>query len=341
METLLTPVKTSTHAKHYQDLLVPAGSVAQKEIVPALETVDDAIIILKSKPSLEALQSTLGWLECCFSRDDASNINVPSSKSAQIIFILVHDIVPSYWSVLCDARRSSQIKVKYSLIRCLSTINGIGIIANRINLLLGDRQAQSQPTKPANGEELADLSSLLSRILEKSTFVYDVLRNLRSFVSSSSKRSLIWKEALSLLAAGRILALAAQAEVVMKRTSSTGKEENWLATGSQYAAWLGNNIEHMIRRLKVDDEEGWKAASQMLSKALTLGYIGGLAPTDINEPAKIQTRQHHNSNLLEPVGWRWSQLGRLSASTRRFESQRKEEYFTFNAANCLKATSGF
>ena len=343
MEALLTPVKTSTHAaKHDQDLLVPVDSITRKDIIPALDTVDDAITILKSKPSLEALQSTLGWLESCFSKDDASNIKIPSSKSAQLIFVLVHDIIPSYWSVLCDTRESSQIKVRKSIIKCLSTINGIGIIANRIQLLLRgiSSQAQSQPTMSADKEELADLSSLMSSILRKSTFVYDIWHSLTSLVSSPSKRSLIWKEALSLLATGRILALTAQAEDIIGNTSLIAKEESWLATGPQYALWLGHNIEHMIGHLKADDEDSRKAARQMLSKALTLGYTGRLAPTDHDEPAKLQTRQHYRSNLLRPAGWRWSQFGRLSATTRRSDSQREEEYFTYNSANCLKAASG-
>ena len=281
MEPLLTPVKTSTSAaRRDPEIVVDVSPDYQKRNVTACETIDDATLILKSKPSLETLQSTLGWLESCFSNDDASNIKVPNSKSAQVLYVLVHEIVPSYWSVLCDTRSSSHSKVRKSLVRCLSTINGIGIIANRLSLLLRDREVQARPLKSGGKEEIADICSLLSLILEKNSAVYHIWHDLGSLVSDSNKRSLLWKETLSLLAAGRILTLAAQAEDVDRDTSAVLTEESWLANGPGYAAWLGNNIDYMLRHFVDTIDGSWKQAAQLLSKSLTLGYTGELTSTD-------------------------------------------------------------
>lgn len=281
MEPLLTPVKTSTGAaRHDPEFVVDVNPDHQERNVTAYETIDDAIFILKSKPSLETLQSTLSWLESCFSKDDASNIKVPNSKSAQVIYVLVHEIVPSYWSILCDARSSSHSKVRKSLVRCLSTINGIGIIVNRLSLLLKDSEVQAGPLKSGKKEEIEDICSLLALILEENSVVYHIWHDLGSLVSNSSKRSLLWKETLSLLAAGRILALAAQAEDINRDTSANLRVESWLANGPRYAAWLGNNIEYMLRQFVDTSDGSWKQAAQLLSKALTLGYTGELISTD-------------------------------------------------------------
>ena len=287
MEPLLTPVKTGTGAaKHDLESVVDVNPDHHKPNVTACEIINDAILSLKSKPSLETLQSTLGWLESCFPKDDASNIKVPNSKSAQALYVLVHEIVPSYWSVLCDARSSSHSKVRKSLVRCLSTINGISIIANRLSLLLKDREAQAQPLKTGREEEITDICSLLSLILEKNSVVYHIWHDLETLVSDSNKRSLLWKETLSLLAAGRILALAAQAEDVNRDTSASLKVKSWLANGPQYAAWLGGNIEYMLRHLVDTIDESWKQSAQLLSKALTLGYTGEQLSTDQEQLTK-------------------------------------------------------
>ena len=281
MEPLLTPVKTSTNAaKPDPEFLVDVNPDHQKRNVTACESIDDAILILKSKPSLESLQSTLDWLETCFSKDDASSIKVPNSKSAQVIYVLVHEIVPSYWGVLCDARSSSHSSVRKSLVRCLSSINAISIITNRLSLLLKDHEAQTRPFKSGKKEEISDICSLLSLILEKNRVIYHIWQDLGSLISDSNKRSLLWRETLSLLAAGRILALAAQAEDVDRETGANIRVESWLANGPRYAAWLGDNIEYMLRHIVGTSDKSWKEAAQLLSKALTLGYTGELKSID-------------------------------------------------------------
>ena len=281
MEPLLTPVKTSTNAAGYDtELIVAVNSDHKKRNVTAYETIDDAVLVLKSKPSLETLQSTLGWLESHSAKDDASNIKVPNSKSAQVLYVLIHEIVPSYWSVLYDAQRSSHSKVRKSLVRCLSTINGISTIANRLSLLLKDHEAQPRPLKSGKKEEIADICSLLSLILEKNSVHYHIWHDLGSLVPDSNKRSLLWKETLSMLAAGRILALAAQAEDIDRDTSTNLKVESWLANGTRYAAWLGRNIEYMLRQFVDTVDENWKQGAQLFSKSLTLGYAGELTSTD-------------------------------------------------------------
>lgn len=281
MEALLTPVKTSTSTtSHGDDLLVPVSSSLNKVSETRLETPDDAIVTLKSEPSIDVLKHTLRWLESHFVKDDASNIKVSNSKSAQVVLVLVNVILPTYWTVLEDSRGTSQTKVRDSLIRCLSSVTGISTVANRLNLLLNDCQSQTQAKKDSEVRNVTDLSGLLQKVLKATAFAHGLWQDLFSFVSVPTKRLLFWKEAVSLLATGRILSLAARADEVTRDSSSALEEGGWLGNGVEYATWLGSNIQYMIQHVEVDNEEYRKAATQMLSKALVLGYTGELVFTD-------------------------------------------------------------
>lgn len=281
MEALLIPVKTSTSTtSHGDDLLVPVSSSLNKVSETRLETLDDTVVTLKSEPSIDVLKHTLRWLESHFVKDDASNIKVSNSKSAQVVFVLVNVILPTYWAVLEDPRVTSRTKVRDSLIRCLSSVTGISTIANRLNMLLNDRQSQTQAKKDSKVRNVTDLSGLLQKVLKATAFAHGLWQDLFSFVSVPTKRLLFWKEAVSLLATGRILSLAARADEVTRDSSSTLEEGGWLGNGVEYATWLGSNIQYMIEHVEVDNEENRKAATQMLSKALVLGYTGEIVFTD-------------------------------------------------------------
>ena len=294
METLLTPAKSSTLAtRHNEDLLVPASSGSKGECDIEIKALEDAVAVLKSEPSLETLNNTLCWLESHFVKDDVSNVKVPGSKPAQVVFVLINCILPTYWTVLNDARDATQVKVRNTLIRCLSTVTGIGATVNRLHVLLRNRQTPTRPKKDGEAEELAVLSSFLQKLLRRTAFIHDLWHDLISFVSASSKRSLLWKEAVSLLAAGKVLSLAAQADDFIKDSTSVVYEGSWLADGPKYAVWLGGNIEYMMRNVDVANTESRKAISQMLRKALVLGYTGEPVQTYSLFPADTLLRLRH------------------------------------------------
>ena len=292
METLLTPAKTSALPKRGNDLLVPASSGSKKDCDTKLEVLDDTVTVLRSEPSLETLRNTLYWLESHFVKDDVSNIKVPGSKPAQVVFVLINDIIPTYWTVLNEARDPTLVKVRNTLIRCLSTVSGISATVNRLKLLLRDRQTPARPEKGGEVGELAVLNSFLQKMLKTTAFVHDLWHGLVSFVSASSKRSLFWKETVSLVAAGKVLSLAAQADDLVKDTTTAVHEGSWLADGPKYAVWLGRNIEYMIRHVDAANMENRKAISQVLSKALVLGYTGEhvhiYGPLPANTPLRLR-----------------------------------------------------
>ena len=275
METLLTPAKTNTLATtRPEDLLVPTGSNSKSDYDTKLEVLDDAVTVLTSEPSLETLRNTLSWLESHFVKDDVSNIKVPGSRPAQVVFVLINAILPTYWTVLNDARDPNHVKVRTTLIKCLGTVTGISVTVNQLNVLLKDRQTPTRPEHNGQVGKLAVLTNFLQRMLKRTSFIHDLWHDLVTFVSAPSKRSLLWKEAVSLLATGKVLSLVAQADLLIKDSMSVVHEGGWLGDGPKYATWLGSNIDYMMGHVDVANMESRKAISQMLSKALVLGYTG-------------------------------------------------------------------
>lgn len=276
MNGLLTPLKTikTADVQGTDDHLVP---IVSTEKLPAnrdhaLQSPEDALEALKSKPDLDLLTRVLLWLDPARERDDHFTIKVPSPKAAPIIFVLVEDIILNYWRVL----KEDQDKPKKLLVRCLSSIAGLGAISARLRALLDLKDAHNHSKSQESGKNLfiEDLLDVLQNILKKDIFVAMMWKEISSLVTNMPQRFLMWKELVSFIAAGRILSLAGEADHVLNESSSSIRGQSWLGDGNQYATWLGRNIVHMIAALEKQDIEAQKALVQLVGKALTLGYTG-------------------------------------------------------------------
>ena len=79
-----------------------------------------------------------------------------------------------------------------------------------------------------------------------------------------------WKEFVSLVGSGRILAVAAQADEAIRSKSADVGTRSWIADGRKYARWLGRGI----ATLAVERRDDVKGTTDLLKKALSLGYTG-------------------------------------------------------------------
>lgn len=281
MNELLNPVRITTigNIQRADDQLVaiPAETKRQEHGKNILRTPEDALENLKSKPDLDLLTKALQWLDPARTRNDQFNIKAPGPQAAPILFVLVENIVPNYWTVLNDERSLGQNKQSKLIVRCLSSIAGIGALAARLRVLLDVKHGTPNPSQVEGKEknpQIEDLLDVLQSVLQKDTFLLRVWRDIKSFVANISQRSLMWKELISSVAASRILSLAGEADHILNKSSPSIKDRNWLGDGSQYAAWLGRNIAHMTTTLESDDIEAQKALGRLLDKALKLGHIG-------------------------------------------------------------------
>lgn len=277
MQDLLTPV--TTRAISRPDSKADAshvGSSPNERSISDICSPDDALQALKSQPSIEQLSNAFQWLDPRKGKAGSFNILKPSPKASQIIFAIIHDVIPSYWSVLNDTKTPGHARLRIILVRCLNSVSGIGVVASRLGILLKELSVQSQSDRSGTVQQIEDLIQLLEHTFRKDDFMLSSWNDLSLLVLDKSKRTLAWKELTSLLASGRILTLAAEADHIINESSSSIRESSWLSGGRHYSAWLGRNIAYMADRLRIDNQDERKAVTHLFRKALTLGYTGKL-----------------------------------------------------------------
>lgn len=289
MQDLLTPVATRSIAKHSSEDVLPAGQVSSAREKIKIESPDDVKRVLRSQPGIEQLSEALHWLDgtSLCDGDDGFNIKAPSPKASQIISSIVSEVVPNYWIVLEGTKERDQIQLRKILVRNLTSVAGIGAISSRLHVLLKEFASQGKPEKANNVQHVEELVRVLERILEKDNLLLTLWSDLNLHVASEPKRIVSWKELVSLLAGGRILSLAAEADRIINEASSSIRDQTWLADGNKFAKWLGRNFVYAIDRLPKDDQEQQKGITQFFSRALTLGYIGTQLYTEYCTPLTL------------------------------------------------------
>ena len=278
MPDLFTDLRTGSRidSEHVGAQLVPVESQQTKRPVSAIKSVEDVLESLRSKPDYGTLSRALRWLNKTGSHNDDFNIKKPGPKAAQIIFTLVNDIIPDYWESLGD--ESSQERI--ILVQCLRSVAGIGAITSRLRLLLTllkDGQKPVQTTLANQIQPVEILLNVLDTILARDDFITVIWSDIKAYCLQPSQRSLQWKELCSLVASGKVLSIASEANLTLRDLSSSITEWCWVGDGSQYATWLGRCMHHMLKAMKDDDAEGERALSLLLSKGLSLGYPGTIS----------------------------------------------------------------
>lgn len=288
MEELLTPLKTTITSNlqgtgHHLTEAEPAQKDNHPDSNWRLDSSEAAFDILSSKPDLKQLTRVLHWLDSEAAGDGNFNMKIPSPKAAQIINVLVNEIVPNYWATLNGQQTSGHLKPQRLLLRCLSSVAGIGAITTRLRSLVNsirDGGTSKNVGEVDKSEAMSDQCDLLQSILGKDTFITSIWADISLLIPKLSARSLLWKELLSILATGRLLSVAAEANEILNKGSSSIQKESWIGRGNEYSSWLGRNVGAMAIDLKEEDDEAWKEAARLLGKGLMLGYMGKLLPMD-------------------------------------------------------------
>lgn len=286
MEELLKPLSTKafTSSDHTEEHLIAVDSGQKKpqNNVNVVQSPEDALKALQSKPDFDLLRKVLQYLESTGVEVDQFNIKLPSPKTAQIVFVLVAEILPDYWKPLNSESTSIHRKQKHLLLKCLSSVSGIGAITARLRMFLDvEDKVQSEGTSLIKNkyQAMEELLEVLDNILKTNRLIYNIWADFKKLLSKFSQRTLLWKDISATLASGKILSLAAEADHVINESSSEAREGTWLGDGCQYSSWLGRNIAYVLTNSKAEQAEDWKALSQLLKRALSLGYTGTSVPS--------------------------------------------------------------
>ncbi|KAJ5164051.1 uncharacterized protein N7500_005881 [Penicillium coprophilum] len=279
MEGLLTAVKT---VKRDSDALVTSTVESLRADPPARTNLDPEhlsshhiIDLLKSSPDHEQLCAILAALDP-FSKSKATkdfDLRIPSPITAQILQVLVSTTIPDHWASL-DATDSKgkDAKARAALLRCLSSVAGLGSLVAQLRSLINAARASAQQAQGSSSQlGIRDLLAVLAALLEPADFLSRVFSDISVIYDNKTRQQVTWRELVSLVAAGKILSTVAEALTVVDEPRSVSSV-SWVGNGSQYASWLGRNVWHLAARLASDSESDWAAVALLTGRALSLGY---------------------------------------------------------------------
>lgn len=241
----------------------------------SLTSPTDLLYALQSEPDSELLLTLLKCLVSTSDNPDGFDVRRPSPKAAQILFVLINEIIPSHWDIVLQDLSPIAVKSKKLLLRCFSSIAGLGAIVSCARSILDQLKAtEYESGPPGQAQHVEIILNFLEHLLQDDDFVIRVWRYVISSTKSSAQVILQLKELVPLLASGRLLSTVSEAYHALNKSSPDLKARSWVGDGSQYAAWLGRNVHVMICEIEDIDMVGKKALSQIVSRALSLGSTG-------------------------------------------------------------------
>ena len=284
MDSLLTAVKTVKQGS--DPPLTTAGPQshrdAQSLAIFDLErdlSSNQIIEILKGQPDREQLATVLATLDP-YNDTKGTNVDirVPASAATQILQLLVSTTIPDHWARLDNPseKKTKDVKTRAALLRCLSSIAGLGFLVGQLRSLIAASRATAQQAKSSSNQiVIRDLLSVLAAVLEPKELLLRLYSDISHLFSNNTRKQVAWRELVSLIAAGKIVSTAAEALTLVDEIEVTSSK-SWTGDGSQYSSWLGRNIYHMTKELKADDESGWTSIAFLTARAMSLGYAGKL-----------------------------------------------------------------
>ena len=244
-----------------------------------IETADDVLEVLQSKPSLARLALCLQWLTTQSSTPDGFNIRIPGAKAARLVFFLVNDALAHFWPILKNDPTIDELKPKEDFIACLASVAGIGALASRLRILAqylkdGTKANSSIDKRPAESFHLLDTLEFLQAVIEGDHFILGALQDLSQGISKPVLRDAAWKELITWLATGKLVTVAVEASSTDSWITLKDRDGLWVLDGPRYSNWLGRNIVALENVGRSLEEDAPKMIGQLFSRSISLGYLG-------------------------------------------------------------------
>ncbi|KAK6954110.1 hypothetical protein Daesc_004072 [Daldinia eschscholtzii] len=295
MEGLLTPVSQSYRKSSQHDELLkisePARSTSEAQNKFSGSSPEEALEALKSQPSYNLLLSVLKYIQKGVRGNHSFDIRKPSPQSAQIIHVLVTEIVPNYWTVLQDASAGQSKGDLQVLISCLQNLAGINAIVAYLRTLLKEAKPDSKPLKDSQASfNLSFVLELLTSLLRSHDDIKHIWNSVGSLQSPTQTR-LIRQELVALFTNGKIISLSAEAEDICRQAGRL-KNEIWISNTKLYVDWLAQNIVNWVGSGL--DEEGLKVCTEIMTRGMRLGNSENLINTLITS-LLLQNAENHET----------------------------------------------
>jgi telomere length regulation protein len=238
---------------------------------------EEALEALRHEPDYDSLIVVLNFLSRHkFESSDFPSIKLPGPLSAQLVQVLVSEIVPNYWTLLIEDAHQAKDSGLRLLLYCLTSTAGVNAILVRLRALIQEAksEATSKTKRPDVSINLGILLDLLCRLLQGDGWLLDAYTAATSGTDGPARVKPRVQEIVATFGSGRIVSLTAEAEEIAKAKGSNKVGDVWLADSSQYLHWLGRNIAKLISS-RLPPEE-MRSVSGLFAKALYLGHSGML-----------------------------------------------------------------
>ncbi|KAI2636115.1 telomere length regulation protein-domain-containing protein [Xylaria nigripes] len=270
MEALLTPVSLSYKKTSEFDVVQghPKSSEPAKppRVVFQGASLEEALETLRNQPSSETLPAVLKYLQNGGSKDKCNfDIRTPGPLNAQIIHVLVTEVVPNYWVVLKDSSSKNDMDI---LLACLRSLPGVNAILTYLRALIQEAKLESKTLK--NSHIIFNLTYTLS-ILNSLLGNDNEVMQIWSYISPENLAHVrpLQKEFLSLFTSGKIVSLAAEADDIC-RLAGRKLEPLWMTENNQYVSWLARN--HVRWAQSAVTDEAFKLCAEFGSRGMRLGH---------------------------------------------------------------------
>ncbi|KAI0854338.1 telomere length regulation protein-domain-containing protein [Daldinia vernicosa] len=303
MEGLLTPVSQNYRKSSQHDELFKIS----EPVRPTLETQtkfggsspEEALEVLKSQPSYDLLLSVLKYLQKGLRGNHSFDIRKPTPQSAQIIHVLVTEIVPNFWTVLQDASAGQSKGDLHVLVSCLRSLAGINAVVAYLRALLKEAKLDSKSLKDSPVTfNLSFVLELLAHLLRSHDDIKYLWSNA-SFSGNPTQIRLVRQELVSLFTNGKIISLSAEAEDICRQAGRL-KAEVWISNVKLYINWLAENIVQWVES-GVSEAE-LKVCTDILTRGMRLGHSESLINTLITGLLLRNVESHGTfENLLSSL----------------------------------------
>ncbi|POS86312.1 hypothetical protein EPUL_000765 [Erysiphe pulchra] len=273
MEEHLTQIRNYKRNENEQNEI---SKSTNKTLIPLISVTSakEALQILQNEPNYQNLISTLNYIS---QQNSDVNISSPSPLSAQLVHILVSDIVPSFWNILSGLNNQDRSKSTTDfrlLISCLQNITSLNSIILHIKIhIQSSKTSNSTIAQSSSVQEYFRIYlNLLETLLCGNDLIEKIWKNHFGDLKNSLDLAGLWKEFLLVFGSGIITGTCAEAEDLLHSLNKNFDHKYWFTNGRQYSCWLSRSIVCWVKKVPVSSDFNFKYCAELLGKALSLGY---------------------------------------------------------------------
>ena len=275
MADFLIPARQSSQKGSEPDTFLSLSKTTEPLKAPAPpqalfkgDSPEEALESLKNQPSYDTLLAVLKYLRNESKGKHDFDVRQPGPLSAQIVHILVAEIVPNYWPVLQETADKGGIDL---LLACLRSLPGINSALTFMRSLI--QVAKPQPKDSSNSHLVFNLVytlRLLAALLDNDE---EVMRIWYGIVATNDPIPVLTlrEEFLSLFANEKVVSISAEAEDIC-RQAGRPIEALWITDNKQYTNWLARAQTQWIKSQPRGEDV--KVCAELGARALRLGHAG-------------------------------------------------------------------